>query len=394
MSVLQFSNNNNFNIKEKLNKKNIIIAIIILILLLLILLYFFIPNFRNFITLYVFRKQDSQDKLNTISLSEDESSYAYAYDKYITVLNKSTLYTYNASGNTVSEQDVNISTPIYSSNNRFLAIAEKDGNSIYLVSGSNIIWQTNIEGNISKIKVNNNGYVSVIITGTSYKSIIILFDSKGKELFKTYLSNTIAIDTDISNDNKYLSVAEVDYSGSLTKSMVKTISIEKAKSDPTNSVIYTFTSEDNNLITAIKYQNKNLITCFYNDSIHTLNVTDEIDNKLITFDKQTQFADINLKNNFVYCTNKSSGFSSTTDVIICNCQNTSNTSVYNLKGSIKSLYAYNEKLAVNLGSEIHFIGLNGWLIKKYNSSNEINSIILGDSLAGIIYKDKIEIVQF
>ena len=74
MSVLQFSNNNNFNIKEKLNKKNIIIAIIILILLLLILLYFFIPNFRNFITLYVFRKQDSQDKLNTISLSEDESS--------------------------------------------------------------------------------------------------------------------------------------------------------------------------------------------------------------------------------------------------------------------------------------------------------------------------------
>ena len=28
------------------------------------------------------------------------------------------------------------------------------------------------------------------------------------------------------------------------------------------------------------------------------------------------------------------------------------------------------------------------------SSNEINSIILGDSIAGVVYKDKIEIIQF
>ena len=31
---------------------------------------------------------------------------------------------------------------------------------------------------------------------------------------------------------------------------------------------------------------------------------------------------------------------------------------------------------------------------KYTSSNEINSIILGDSIAGVVYKDKVEIIQF
>lgn len=390
MSVLKFSKNDNI---KNIEKKHIIIAAILAILLIIILFFCFNPSFRNFFTIYIFRKQANQDKLNSIALEEDESSYVYAYDKYITVLKRNILYTYNASGNVTSETDLKISKPLFASNNRFLAVAEQNGDAIYLISGSNIIWQSTIDGNISKIKVNNNGYVSVIVSGTSYKSIVITFDSKGKEMFKTYLSSTIAVDTDISNDNKYLSVAEVDYSGSIIKSMIKTISIEKAKSDPTNSVIFTFNGEENSLITKISYQNKNILSCMYNDSIHFLNISDENDSKVVTFDNQCNFADIHLKNNILYTSSKSSGFSNNITVNISTVPS-GNISTYQLKGSIKSVVTYNEKIAINVGSEIHFIGLNGWLIKKYTSSNEINSIILGDSIAGVVYKDKIEIIQF
>ena len=390
MSVLKFSKNDNI---KNIEKKHIIIAVILAILLIIILFFCFNPSFRNFFTIYIFRKQANQDKLNSITLEEDESSYVYAYDKYITVLKRNILYTYNASGNVTSETDLKISKPLFASNNRFLAVAEQNGDAIYLISGSNIIWQSTIDGNISKIKVNNKGYVSVIVSGTSYKSIVITFDSKGKKMFKTYLSSTIAVDTDISNDNKYLSVAEVDYSGSIIKSMIKTISIEKAKSDPTNSVIFTFNGEENSLITKISYQNKNILSCMYNDSIHFLNISDENDSKVVTFDNQCNFADIHLKNNILYTSSKSSGFSNNITVNISTVPS-GNISTYQLKGSIKSVVTYNEKIAINVGSEIHFIGLNGWLIKKYTSSNEINSIILGDSIAGVVYKDKIEIIQF
>ena len=389
MSILKFKPK--FDIMNY--KKYIIIGVIAIIFITLILFYCFNSSFRNFITIYVFRRSVSQDNLTTISLNEEESSYVYAYDKYIVILNKNTLSTYNSSGNVVSENEVNISSPLFSSNNRFLAIAENNSNVIYLISGSNIIWQGNVDGKILKINVNNNGYVSVILTGTSYKSIVVSFDSKGKELFKTYLSSTIAIDMDISNDNKYLSIAEVDYSGAIAKSMVKTISIEKAKSDPSNSVIYTYTNEDNSLITKINYCSKNILSCLYNDSIHSLNIQEEQDSKIIEFNNKYNFADINLKNSSMYSENNSFGFSSNTNVNIANIQN-NNTSIYTLKGSIKSVYCYNEKIAVNNGSEIHFVALNGWLIKKYSSLSEINTIVLGDSLAGIVYKDKVEIVQF
>lgn len=388
MQVLNFPS-------RKLNKKKMIIFIsicsIAFILLILSIIYSFNSSFRAFIDIYIFRKEIKSDNLSTIEITPDEDQYFYAYDKYIAVLNKNILYTYNTSGEVVQENDVNISSPIFASNNKFLAIAENNGSQLYVISGSKVAWQTKVDGNISKINVNKNGYVSVILSGTSYKSVVVSFDSKGKELFKTYLSSNIAIDTDISNDNKYLSIAEIDYSGSIIKSLVKNISIEKAKTDPTNSVVYTYNLKENSLLTNIKYQDKNSLICMCNDNIYSFDISDFSDEKIVEYDN-FEFIDINLKNNLLYTTNKSFGFSSTAYINIFNVINQS-VDTYEFNGSIKSIYANSEKIAVNTGSEVHFLGLNGWLIKKYDSYSEINNIILGDTVAGIVYKDKIEIIE-
>lgn len=389
MSVIKFPS-------RKLNKKKLAIFITICSILFLILvtsiIYCFNSSFRKFIDIYFFRKEITSDNLPEIEISSSEDKFFHAYDKYITVLNKKTLYTYNSSGESISENDVNISSPIFANNGKFLAIAENNGNNLFLISGTNILWQNTLDGNIAKISVNKNGYVSVIISGTTYKSIVISFDSKGKELFKTYISNNIAIAADISNDNKYLSIAEIDYSGSIIKSMVKNISIEKAKTDPTNSVIYTYNLKDNELLSNIKYQDKNNFICLTNENIYLLDINDSVDNKILSIDSNYEFIDINLKNNFIYTTNNYSNFSNTSYINIVNSQNTSK-NIYEFKGSIKSIYTNEQKIAINTGSEIHFIGLNGWLIKKYDSYGEINKIILGDSIAGIIYKDTIKIVE-
>ena len=388
MSVIKFPS-------RKLNKKKMIIFIsicsIAFIFLILSIIYAFNFSFRSFIDIYIFRKEIKSNNLAAIEITPDEDQYFHAYDKYITILSKNILYTYTSSGTIFSKNDVKISSPLFSSNDHFLAIAENNGNSLYLISGSNIVWQNTVDGNITKISVNKNGYVSVIVSGTSYKSIVISFDSKGNELFKTYLSNNVAIDTEISNDNKYLSIAEIDYSGSIIKSMVKNISIEKAKNDPTNSIIYTYIAEQNNLISQIKYQDKNNLICMFNNNISMINISDSSNKEIISFNNY-EFVDINLKNNIIYTYNETSGFN---NKAVINFQNVSNSSLntYEFKGSIKSIYSYREKVAVNTGSEIHFIGMNGWLIKKYASYNEINNILLGNTIAGIVYKDKIEIVE-
>ena len=70
-----------------------------------------------------------------------------------------------------------------------------------------------------------------------------------------------------------------------------------------------------------------------------------------------------------------------------------NLSTYTIENGIKDLYSSSEKIAINTGSEIHFIGINGWLIKIYNSSSEINNVVLADYIAGIVYKNRIELIS-
>ena len=381
---------------KKLNKKKIIIFGIICFILFIILIssiiYCFNSSFRKFIDVYILNKEITSDKLPVIEISSEDDQFFYAYDKYIAVLNKKVLYTYNSSGDNIAENDINIYSPIFANDNKFLVVAENNGNNIYLISGTHILWQDTLEGNISKVSVNKNGYVSVILSGTSYKSIVVSFDSKGNELFKTYISNNLAISTAISSDNKYLSIAEIDYSGSIIKSVVKNISIEKAKTDPTNSVVYTYNIKDNELLTNIKYKDKSNLLCLTTNNIYILNVADSADNHVMNINTSYEFIDINLENNLVYTTNNYSNFTNISYINIFNPQNNSE-NIYEFKGSIKEIYTNEEKIAINTGAEVHFIGSNGWLIKKYDSYNEVNNVILGNSIAGIIYKDKIRIVE-
>ena len=320
---------------QELKKKVRIGLIILFIALTIVGIAFYIGNasFRTFMDRYILRKEIIQNNVASIDISSLENPSIYAYSKYITILNKNILTTYSSSGKKEYEHEVKITNPLYASNNRFLGIAEKNGQNLYLISESNILWQTEIEGEIQKINVNKNGYLSVIITGGSYKAIIATYSPAGKELFKTYLSSTTAIDTAISNDNKYLSIAEINTSGTFIQSNIKVISIEKAGVDPTNSVIYTYNAEANKLIIDIKYQDKNNLLISYDDGIHVLYGVNETES--ISYEgKKVTFGSIELNSYSVYTIERTTGLLNTnTQVIMKNTRNTKRKFIYSRRNS-------------------------------------------------------------
>lgn len=359
-------------LNQELKKKIVIAGIILLVVLIILGIAFYIGNisFRTFIDRNILRKEIIQNNVSSINISSFENPSISAYYKYITILNKNILTTYSSSGKKEYEHEIKITNPLYASNNRFLCIAEKKGQNIYLISESNILWQAEIEGEIQKINVNKNGYVSVIITGGSYKAIVATYNQTGKELFKTYLSSTTAIDTSISNDNKYLSIAEINTSGTLIQSNIKVISIEKASMDPTNSVIYTYSADANKLITDIKYQDKNNLLISYDDGIHIL--YGENENESISYSsKKVTFASVELNNYSVYTIEKTAGLLSTSTQVIMKNSGTQKENLYTTQGTVKDLKSKGDNIALNLGSRIDFINTNGWLIKRYVSQREV-----------------------
>ena len=69
--------------------------------------------------------------------------------------------------------------------------------------------------------------------------------------------------------------------------------------------------------------------------------------------------------------------------------------IYILNTSIpKKVIANRDVIGMNFGTEVKVINENGWLLKEYKSSKQVKDLVLGDSIAGIVYKDKIEIINF
>ncbi len=384
---------------KKINKKKLTVLIIISVLILTAIILFCVymgnKTFRDFMDKYVLMKNVTENNLNSITLEEPENIQVYAYDKYISVFSQNKLVGYNSNGKKEYELSVEITNPIIYTNNRFLLIAEKEKQRIYLISGNNIVWQKDLEGNISRINVNKNGYVSVIITGTTYKSIIQTFDSQGNEMFKTYLSNSIAMDSDISSDNKYMSFAEISTNGTTVQSRIKTVSIQKAKEKEASSdpIISNIASPTDSVALSIKYQDSNRLVCMYDDSIHIIqNGTDEELLKLKEDGQKVVFGDIKLNNFAVRILEKSVLLSTQSTVEFVNV-GSKKTNIYTIDSVVKEIYVNNNYIALNLGSEVYFVGTNGWLNKKYTSSQEVRKVVINNECAGIVYRDKIEIIN-
>lgn len=378
------------DVPKKLNKKKVVKTSVILFCIVVIMVLFglYIGNsaFRGWIDKYIFGKEITENTGAIIEVDSESTPYVYAYDRFIVVLNRNHLQNYGESGNKESDIEVTITNPLFTSSGRYLCVAEKGGNKLYLISGEHIIWQKDLEEEIWQISVNKNGYVTV-----SHKNSVKLFKNDGKDLATVHLASTYAMDTAISNDNSELAIAEVNYSGSLLQSSIKIISVDKVSEDPDNAVIYTYKAEKKSIITSIKYQDGNILVCMFDNGItKRVNESEEIET---TFDGDTIFADIHLNGYSVEVKKTKSGlFNSEADVEI---KQVSNGKINLYKADLlpKAITTYEDVIALNLGTEVDFIHTNGWLIKKYTSTRNIKDVIVCGSLAGIVYKDKIELVN-
>ena len=210
-----------------MKKKILIILTSIFVLLVIVIVSLYIANsaVREWMDIYIFRKNVIQEDLPTILL-ENENSNIYAYDNHIVVLQDNKLIIYNTSGKEERTINVSITTPIFKSCGKYLILAEKNGKNVYLIYNTELQWQKSMEGNVSKVAVNKNGSVGVVLTGTTHKSVIVMYGLTGTEEFKTYLASTVAIDLSISEDSRFLSFAEINTSGTTISSAIKTVSVE------------------------------------------------------------------------------------------------------------------------------------------------------------------------
>lgn len=381
---------------NKLNRKKIVITIavilIIILLIVAIVLYISKNDVRNWIDINIFRKNISEQDIQVINLNTDKNNQIHVYNNYISVLNDKTVTLYNSYGEKITSIEVNINSAIFDSSQKYFVIAENRGNEICLIFDKTYLWSQKIEGEILQVHVNKNGYVAVITTDATHKSIVTFFDSQGKKLFASYFASTRIVDASISNDNKYIVIGELDTSGTIIKSNIKILSVQNAQQNPEKTIIYTYEAEDGVLITNVKYQTKNQIACIYDNGLgviedQTYREVIKIDNEKITYIAN------DFNNHVAYVDEENTGlFKAQSNVHIVNTSDYQE-KIYKMDYVAKDIYANDNVIAINVGTEIYFVDTNGWLIKRYTANQEITNVKFSESLATVIYKDRIVIID-
>ncbi len=379
-----------------LNKKKIIIAIsvslCILALIILFLVYVFNGSFRSWIDINVLRKNISEKDIQTISLNTDKNNQIHVFNNYISILNDKTITLYNSYGEKITSIDININSALFDSSQKYLVVAEDKGHEICLLLDKTYLWGEKLEGDILQVHVNKNGYVAVITTDATHKSILTFFDPEGKKLFTSYFATTRIVDASISNDNKYIAIGELDTSGTIIKSNVKVLSVKNAQENPENTIEYTYEVDNGVLITNVRYQTKNQIACIFDNGLGV--IKDNIYKEVIKIenDNITYIAN-DFNNNVAYVEEESTGlFKTQSNVHIINTSDFQE-KIYKMEYAAKDIYAKDNIIAINIGTEIFFLDTNGWLKKKYTSNQEITNVKFSESIATIIFKDKVIIVD-
>ena len=389
---MKIENNLNKLKEKKPDSKFLAFIVIVFLIVFFTARYATDEDFRTMIDVNVFKKEVAESTLTTINIDLDTNPNIFAYDRYIAILSKNKLSEYTKEGQKIAELDTNISIPLVHTAGRYMVIAEKNGQKIYLISAGTVIWENTVEGNISEVNVNENGYVSIIIKNTTYKSVIAFYDLTGTEIFRRYGHKNYAICTAISNNNKYLAIGEIDYSGTILKSFITIISVEKAQEDPKNSIVNTYESENGEIITNIKYQDKENAICMFTNYVQKVGVSSS--EKIYEMTDNDMFVDINLKDSIAVIDKQSSGlFSYEFEMLLKSTANKSE-SLYILDSDLPKMVVVGGKnIALNFGNEIRIVNSNGWLVKKYKSNSQIKNLVIGDSIAGVVYKNKIEIIE-
>lgn len=380
---------------KRINKKRIAILIFVALIIIAIVstisAYILNEEFRDFWDYTVLRKEVESSEVQSIYLEKDDLKFSYSYYRKFVILQKNVLKCYNQDANLENQFDIKISNPLYNDSNRFLVIGEKDGKKLYLINENNIAWQKDLDGEISQVYVNKNGYVSVAMSTTGCKTVIVLYNPSGDELFRTYLPTTYCVDMEISNDNKYMAIAELNTAGTMIETSIKIISIENAKEKPEDAFIAIYNANSTNMVLNLKYTDDGKLVAMYDNMIAYAGETME---EILKVSSNTIFADIESNNRIISIEKQSSGILSVKYVLKIYNASTDKTLEYRLKEVPKELYVKDNIIVVSYGTDVEIVSAqSGWLIKKYVSRQNIKDVSIASGFVAVEYGDEVKIIK-
>lgn len=308
------------------------------------------------------------------------------------VVGNNYMHGFSNHGNENFDFNVSLKDAVTDAQGEYCIIGEKEGSKIYMINTNAKIWENDIQGTILNVSVNKNGYSAIIYKQVGYKSLVKVLKPDGTELFTTYLASAYAIDAEISNDNKELAIAEVNTEGIKIDSIIELINMTDLELKNKRKIDL----EDDTLIVNIEYDSKNRLLIQTDKKIQIVKDVNKLTD-IVSYNGNTQIAMIENGNNPMVIEKNETGLFDTNHVLkIHNYKEEEiDFQEFQMDKSPTYITSKNDKVVMMLEKELMVVNINGKLVKNYETSGNIKSLLIfnnGNTLA-LIYRDKIEFVR-
>lgn len=298
---------------------------------------------------------------------KDRTDFA-VYKNNIVKCTKDSIVWLDKKGNEQKVISISTENPVIKTAGSYILVADIGGKDFYLINGLNVKWSKKADTILINADIDSNGFVSIVKEKKGYKGAIDIFDNNGNMVLTTVRSGNYVLAARIfSNDNRIL-INKVDTSGITANSNLEFINMRAEE-------ISKSVQEDNTIFPNLWNLNGDYI----------FGVSD---NSLVCYNMKLEKK---WKRDFkkVYSSNTALG-----KYVVLAVQNAENSGklgktlqevlVINSRGEDQASYASNlgalniscsgNVIAVNYGSEVHFISTGGRLISRYQPKSEILNV--------------------
>ncbi len=366
-----------------------VISVFVLIVVLTFVGVYIYENYEGIVAYLTNKEWEITESIGKISLSN-----AYAVDgtdSNLVVVGGNYIKGYGDNLEENFDIGVSLKEAIIDSAGDFCIIGENGGTKAYMINDGEKVWENDIQGTILGVSINKNGYAAIIYKQTGYKSLVKVVSAEGKELFTNYLASTYIFDAEISNDNKFLALAEIDADGTKIQSNVKLIDISNVPNSDVNKIEL----EEGELIIDVEYNNDNDLNVYTDKGAKLIVSSGEMDNIEI-FGKDVLMATIEGGNYLVTVEVMQDGLFNKTylmNVYDC-CANEVSKAELVLNNLPTKITVNDKKIALLTEGELLVVNANAKIIKRCEIDGNAQSVVFfGNNLVGIIFRDKVDVVK-
>lgn len=382
---------NNNKMDDKVDNKSFkgFIVFAIVVFLFFFSIYISNNNFRKFVDTNILRKVVKEEKLKEIYESVSTQN-TFLSNKFIHILDSGEIKNYDRNGNLISTNILSIGSAVSDNKEDYMILGEKGGRRIFLFERGKLKWERELDVNISNVYINKNGKISVIGNSSMYNSVIVLVDENGNQYLKKYLRTKYAGKAQISEDNKFLVLALIDYAKIQISSEIEIIDIDKAVKDESGAIVKTYTKDK--LILDIETINGEETLVRYIDEIYLIDKNEE--KKVHDIAPKTMFVNININDGFVEVSEVKSNILAQTYVLKIYDKYGSESGTLMLDDEMpKNMITHRTNILIETPKTITIASDMGWLKKKYSSKRNFLDVKVSEGLVAIIYSDKISLIS-